>query len=154
MASRPTAIARPLTPGEKHLADAVFRGALNTATVRIHNRPYASYQGRGVAMTPRGEVWFRPDDYLPDFSLRVNDAAWLMHELTHAWQFQHGHNVRRRGLLEQASRVIGINPYRYGALDRSKPFSDYWNEEQGAIVEDYFPSPAASAAGEWQRQPR
>ena len=138
MASLPPGISRSLTPGEKRIADVIFRGALDTSKVRIHNPAYRSYQGRKVAMTPNGEVWFRPEDYLPDFSLKVNEAGWLMHELTHAWQYQTGRHVQTRGAFEQATRFIGVNPYHYGKLDTTKAFTDYWNEEQGAIIEDYF----------------
>lgn len=131
-------ISRPLTSGEVRLARAVFGAALDVSRIKIHNRPYLIGQGRGVAMTPNGEVWFRPEDYKPDFSRLATDSAWLIHELTHAWQLQTGRSVRFRGLAEQFGRLFGNDPYPYGELDPARPFGSYKNEQQAAIVEDYF----------------
>ncbi len=136
--SRPASISRALTSGELRVARSVFGTALNVGSVRVHNRPYFVGQGRRVAMTPNGEIWFRSEDYLPDFSSDLDNAAWLVHELTHAWQFQSGRSVRVRGFFEQSSRLFGADPYRYGELDATKPFLSFSNEQQAAIVEDYF----------------
>lgn len=89
-------------------------------------------------MTPNGDVYFNNVDYKNDFSLTVTDAAWLMHELTHAWQYQTHGSVRMRGLLEQIGRLRGADPYQYGKLDPKRPFSTYKNEQQAAMVEDYY----------------
>ncbi len=131
-------IDRLLTDGEAGLARAIFGDALDLSRVRIHNRAYLPGQGKGVAMTPNGELWFRPEDYLPDFSILVGNAAWMIHELTHAWQFQTGRSLRLRGLFEQFGRVFGRDPYAYGELDPARPFASYMNEQQATIVEDYF----------------
>jgi hypothetical protein len=134
----PPEIVREMTAGEVRLANYVFGTALDTRRVRIHNHPYLMFQGRHVAMTPNGELYFRPEDYVADFSPLLSNAAWMVHELTHAWQFQQGRSVRGRGLLEQCSRLFGADPYKYGKLDTSKPFDSYMNEQQAMIVEDYF----------------
>ena len=88
-------------------------------------------------MTPNGEVWFRPEDYRNDFSLTLADSAWLIHELTHAWQFQTGRQVRLRGLYEQATRFIR-DPYDYGTLNSARSFASYLDEQQASIVSDYY----------------
>lgn len=137
-AGQAAVIARGLTAGETRLARAVFGTALDPSRVRIHNRPYMPGQGKGVAMTPNGDVWFRPEDYVADFSLNVGKSAWLVHELVHAWQYQTNRSTRVRGFFEHAGRLIGLDPYRYGQLDPAKPFASYKNEQQAAIVEDYF----------------
>ena len=131
-------VSRPLTPGEKHIAYSIFGVALDVARVRIHNRAYFPLQGKGVAMTPNGDVWFRSDDYKADYSHDLLGSALLIHELTHAWQYQIGRSVRIRGLLEQFARVFGHDPYPYGIVDPSRDFLSYKNEQQAAMVEDYF----------------
>ena len=135
---KPDRIARPLTPGEVELARSVFGDALALDRVRVNNRPYLPGQGRGVAMAPNGHLWFRPEDHLADFSGAVGTAAWLVHELTHVWQHQTGRSVRLRGLVEQTTRLFGVDPYSYGPLDPARAFASYKNEQQAAIVEDYF----------------
>lgn len=132
------AIVRRLTPGELRFASSLFNSALNISLVRVHNKPWFAGQGRHTAMTPNGEVYFQPWDYQSDFSAKIENAAWLMHELTHALQYQSGRSVKVRGFLEQAARLIGGDPYRYGQLDRDRPFDSYMNEQQAMIVEDYF----------------
>jgi hypothetical protein len=73
----------------------------------------------------------------------VRDLAWLMHELTHQWQYQH---LGIRYLLE----ALRAPTYVYAdvgephdvALKRlwneNKKFSDFSREQQGDIVRDYF----------------
>jgi type VI secretion system secreted protein VgrG len=131
-------IKRALTAGETHLAGRVFGGALNTSRVRIHNRCYVPWQRKGIAMTPNGHVYFHESDYKPDFSMRVADAAWLIHELTHAWQYQHGRSLILRGLAEQTAEYLGYSPYKYGKVDPARVFASYKNEQQAAMVEDFF----------------
>ena len=131
-------IVRGLTPAEARLAASVFGSALDASRVRIHGRRYLLGQGRGVAMSPNGNIYFRAEDYRTDFTTNLGDAAWLIHELTHAWQHQQGIPVRLRGLLEQLSRVWGRNPYAYGRIDPARPFRSYGLEQQAAIVEDFL----------------
>ncbi|RYF09832.1 MAG: type IV secretion protein Rhs [Oxalobacteraceae bacterium] len=129
---------RKLTLGERALANSIFSFGLNLDKVIIHNRPYQPFQSRGVAMTPNGEMWFKAMDFKHDFSTNVLDAAWFLHEMTHVWQFQTGRLVRMRGLLEQIGRLRGSDPYPYGAIDPKRNFSSYKNEQQAALVEDYY----------------
>ena len=129
---------RVLTFGEKRLARSVFSYGLDPDLVHIHNEPYFMFQSRGVAMTPNGDIYFNHVDYKKDFSLNVTDAAWLVHELTHTWQYQTNRSVRMRGLLEQIGRLRGNDPYAYGKLDPKRRFDTYKNEQQAAMVEDYY----------------
>ena len=131
-------ISRMLTGGEVRLAYAVFGTALHTARVRVHNTRYLPWQKKGIAMTPNGELYFHPEDYKPDFSHVKSDAAWLLHELTHAWQYQTGRSTKVRGLIEQVEDQLGHSAYHYGRIDTRRPFATYKNEQQAAIVEDYF----------------
>ncbi len=131
-------IARALTPQEKMIALRTFSYGLDPDRVRIHNRPYVPLQGKGVAMTPNGDLYFNAVDYKPNFGIRKADAAWLVHELTHAWQYQTGRSTRVRGLFEQIGRLRGHDPYPYGKIDPRRPFATYKNEQQAAMVEDWF----------------
>lgn len=121
---------RPLTPGELAAARGVFGDAIAWDRVRIHARPFTPFQPRGMAVTPLGAVHLRRGDCLDDFAADWRSMAWLIHELTHVWQFQTGVPVILRGLWERT--------YRYGALDPARPLRRYGIEQQAAIVEDWF----------------
>ena len=121
---------RPLTPGELAAARGVFGDAIAWDRVRIYPRGFTPFQPRNTAVSPLGAVHFRRADYLPDFSVRWRDMAWLVHELTHVWQHQTGVPVILRGLVERR--------YAYGSLDPSKQLELYGIEQQAAIVEDWF----------------
>jgi hypothetical protein len=121
---------RELTPAERRLAADVFGDALDVGRVRIHARPWWPLQPRRTAMTPDGHVYFRQEDALNDYAARPNDAAWLAHELVHAWQHQTGVWVRLRGAVERR--------YRYGTVDPARPLPRWGIEQQAAIVEDWF----------------
>lgn len=124
-------IRRSLTPGELHHVTQVFGTALDHARVTIHNRRAYFFQPSDTAITPNGEVYFPPASYKPDFSTSVGDAAWLIHELTHAWQYQQGMWVKLRAVFNRN--------YHYGDLSRSRrPFLSYGIEAQASIVTDYF----------------
>jgi hypothetical protein len=74
----------------------------------------------------------------------LRDMAWLMHELTHAWQSQHV------GLIYLYQAIFKSPTYQYapagetvdGALKRftqeGKTFLDFNREQQGDIVRDYY----------------
>ena len=76
-------------------------------------------------------MYFPDPSYKADFSGSTSDAAWLIHELTHAWQHQAHMWVRLRGVL--------YRNYGYGDLDKARrTFLSYGVEQQASIVEDYF----------------
>jgi hypothetical protein len=82
-----------------------------------------------------------PDD-TGDISLP--DMAWLIHEITHAWQYQH----RGWSYFWQAIRAqiqLGIHSYDYGweqglyeALTRGESLHDFNPEQQGEIARHYY----------------
>jgi hypothetical protein len=124
-------IARKLTAGEKLYAKEIFGADLDYEQVLIHNEKAHFFQPSDTAMTPNGEVYFPPQVYKPDFSTTIPDAAWLIHELTHAWQHQKGMWVRIGAIFHRS--------YEYGSLKGStKGFRSYHIEQQASIVEDYF----------------
>ncbi len=79
----------------------------------------------------------------PNDPLWLRDMGWLMHELTHVWQYQH---VGIRYLLEALMHPI----YAYAPAGQTpdqaladfskagKLFRDFTREQQGDIVRDYY----------------
>ena len=121
---------RALTLGELAAARSVFGDALAWERVRIYPRGFTPFQPRHTAVSPLGAVHFRRADFLPDYSVKWSDMAWLIHELVHVWQHQTGVPVILRGLVERR--------YAYDVLDAGKPLAAYGIEQQAAIVEDWF----------------
>lgn len=139
--------ARPLTRGERLLAEPVFRHALDYAAVSVCRRRFMPFQNRRTAMSPNGALYFPPaangEDglYRADFST----ADWplkslFLHEMVHVWQHRLGYGVLRSGILialrggyrRQAA-------YRYGhLLGSGAAFADLNMEQQARLVEDYF----------------
>lgn len=83
-------------------------------------------------MSPNGEIYFRKETYLKDFSSSTkSNQHFFMHEMTHVWQHQHGMWVRTRGLFSWAST------YRH-TINSNKKLSQYSMEQQAQIIADYF----------------
>lgn len=80
----------------------------------------------------------------PNDPLWLRDMAWLMHELTHAWQYQHD------GIRYLYEAVFKSPTYQYAPTGQSqddalkgfskagKVFRDFNREQQGDIVRDYY----------------
>lgn len=75
---------------------------------------------------------------------QFTDMGWLIHELTHAWQYEH----QGIGYLFDAIRVqisLGTSAYDYGsqeglekAIQEGKEFIQFNPEQQGEITRDYY----------------
>ncbi len=124
---------RPLTPGERRLAQSVFGAALDADRVRI-----AAHLPGQVAITLGRIIWMprhAPRDFAREGPVM---QAWLVHELTHAWQFQ---TAPLRTLASWASVLAsgGYGPARRG-YDYRHPFD--WPrlnlEQQASVVEHAF----------------
>lgn len=95
---------RLMTPGEITMARCVFGNHIIYHRVWIHNDSYFPFglQGKRVAMSPNGEVWFRKEYYHPDFSSGFVDERLkhnFIHESGHIWQHQHGQGQGPGGYL-------------------------------------------------------
>jgi hypothetical protein len=75
---------------------------------------------------------------------QFTDMAWLIHELTHAWQYQH---IGIRYLFDALCVQIklGSDGYKYGGEDglkdahqKGKHFIEFNPEQQGDIARDYY----------------
>ncbi|MCI1899221.1 MAG: type IV secretion protein Rhs [Enterobacter sp.] len=124
---------RRLTLGEINLASSLFGFSIHYHQVWIHLESYLPFnlQNPTQAMSPDGEMWFRPEKYQHDFSLAsVYFQHLFLHEMMHIWQHQRGLWVRTRGLMSWAA------DYSYH-LDKPN-LLDYGLEQQASIVSDYW----------------
>lgn len=129
-----TSNARPLNASEKTEATKVFGSSLDLDSITVAEAPIMA--AFGYARTLPGAVYFPPGT----FSLSLTDyMPWLIHELTHAWQYQHGVTVWET--LLHAIRA----KYDYGgeaglraASREGKRFRDFNTEQQADICKDYY----------------
>jgi outer membrane lipoprotein SlyB len=134
-----TADKRELTADEKREARIVFGTSLNYDVVRVAESPIVALGG--YARTPFNTVYF------PSGTLQQAQAdppafwPWLVHELTHTWQTQHGISVVTKIL----TALRGSGAYEYGgpeglraALAQNKRFLDFNTEQQADICKDYY----------------
>lgn len=125
---------RLMTLAEIAMAREIFGNAIIYSTVWVHCDSYLPFglQGKHVGMSPNGEIYFRKEEYLADFSFTANLAKqhFFIHELAHVWQHQHGQWVRLRGMFSWAAN------YAY-QLDR-ETLTDYSLEQQASVIADYW----------------
>ena len=131
-----TADVRPLNADERREAYQVFGANLDYDRIRLGE---SAIMGAGEnARTPFETIYFPPGaqasaDFIP----------WLIHELTHVWQTQHGISVVTK--VWWALHALTGNPYDYGdekglkeAAGKGKGFRDFNTEQQGDICRDYY----------------
>lgn len=104
--------------------------------------PFANSSGMGI--TPFGNIYIAnaPSDFISYKSPNPKDdyPAWLMHELTHSYQYQKGINVAGKGFVLQMAYYLNFtlyNPYKTSSVI-DKPFSQYNIEQQGVIAEKIY----------------
>ncbi|MES1966082.1 type IV secretion protein Rhs [Psychrobacter sp. AH5] len=118
---------RVLTKGECVLARSVFGDSLHLQDIRLKT---AWWVLKNYAVSPNGHIYFHPSNWISDFSQApLGKKSWLIHELTHVWQWQQGLKVVRGAVLNRR--------YRYH-LKADKPFFNYGIEQQARMVQDYF----------------
>lgn len=141
---------RPLRPDEQAAAQQIFENGLDLTRARISEGsqiPNTIGQVgallRGRPIPPANAITVGNTSYFPrELTSDLVDIAWLMHELTHQWQYQHF------GMIYLA-QAIGAPTYVYcnagetpaAALARchaeGKTFASFNREQQGDIVRDY-----------------
>ena len=155
--------ARTLRSDEQSVAQQIFQNGLDYSRVRISEGSQLPDQIGQIGAFLRGKpapqanaitvgnTSYFPRELTPD----EIDIAWLMHELTHQWQYQHS------GIIYLAQAILAptyvyCNPGEApaAALARctsaGKTFASFNREQQGDIVRDYYfatkqaPDPAAA----------
>jgi len=126
-------VARPLTPEERAEAAIVFGPGLDYSSIVI--REHRVLGAGGFARTLPRSVNFPPGTFT-----RGDFTGWLIHELTHAWQYQHG-----IGLARTATTAVlcwaRLRSYAYGGepgLARRRSLHDFNTEQQADIARDYY----------------
>ncbi len=118
---------RALTKGEVKLAETVFGDSLQLTEVRLKT---ACWVLKNYAVSPDGHIYFHPSNWIADFSqASLSKQSWLIHELTHVWQWQQGLKVIRGAMINRR--------YSY-KLKAGKSFFNYGIEQQARMVQDYF----------------
>ena len=127
---------RTLTSTERAEATKVFGTSLDMSKVQIAESSVMSVGG--FARTPFDTIYFPPGTSRLAFS---DLMPWLIHELTHVWQYQHGISVSEK--LWWA--LHGQKAYNYGgeaglrsATLANKRFLDFNTEQQASIAEDFY----------------
>ncbi|MGV3346526.1 type IV secretion protein Rhs [Enterobacteriaceae bacterium LUAb1] len=121
-----------MTTDKIKMCQALFGESIIYHNVWIHKGSYLPFglQDKQVAMTPSGEIYFR-NDYSSDFSKEfINRKHLFIHEMSHVWQYQHGMNVKTRGLISWAV------DYHYEL--HGWGLAGYGMEQQAQIIADYF----------------
>ncbi len=130
---------RKLTANEIALAKTVFADTIDYDRVRIIYRPYSPMRLFTHTMTPDGNIYVYSDrTWKSDYAVQPGRyyRGFIMHELMHAKQFQHGTNVHALGaqnILNYAFNNDGLYSYSLG-----RPFEQYGLEQQAQIVQDYI----------------
>ena len=142
---------RTLRPDEMAAAHEIFEDGIDFVRVHVsEGSQIPNVIGRiGALMRGRpapqaNAITIGNTSYFPRvLTSDLVDVAWLMHELTHQWQYQH---FGMRYLTE----AIAASTYVYcndgetpaSALARyhleGKTFADFNREQQGDIVRDYY----------------
>ena len=123
----------------------IFGDALDYSRIKIFDRPsYATIPAKlllgfgGIAETPNGNIYYQdPHHYAADMTRDPERLSVLLHEMTHAWQYQ-----TRTRLLLAAIREYRDAGYDYKALysydiNDGIGFSQLGIEQQASVVEDY-----------------
>ena len=135
-----------LTPTERAEAELVFGASLDYTRVGVvENTPLPNWiADLGRSPKPNaitlGNVSYFPEtlqnsaEAIASGNLRT--MAWLIHELTHQWQFQHlGWGYLARAVWAQLRE--GQKSYRY-RLEDGRHLMEFNMEQQGDIARDYY----------------
>lgn len=127
---------RSMESHETDIARKVFGDALDISALRLAEGGLLG--SFGVARTLPRLVTF-PKGVLTTPQHQGRYERWLVHELTHAYQYQHGRSVL--SLMPTAFAGFFIKGlYDYGGTEglHSKPFTDFNTEQQANIIADYY----------------
>ncbi len=142
---------RTLSQEEYAAAQPIFENGLDFTRVRVSEgsqlpntvgRIGAALRGRPAP--PANAITVGNTSYFPrELTDGLIDVAWLMHELTHQWQYQHFGMIYLAQAIA-APTYVYTNPGETPAAalvrlyDEGKTFASFNREQQGDIVRDYY----------------
>ena len=137
---------RLLSATERAEAEVVFGAGLDyTRVFVVENTPLPNWIA-DIGRSPKpNAITLGSVSYFPEM-LQITGAdiqnknlraiTWLMHELTHQWQFQRlGWGYLTRALWVQVAKGQKSYPYR---LEDGRRLMDFNMEQQGDIARDYY----------------
>lgn len=137
---------RRLTVGEIALLTPYYQTRVDYSKIRVRKQ---NYLPNDRIVTPNGHIYFPKDYYRDDYSTLPNtdQLKWtFIHEVCHAWQYQHGYLVKTKGITIGAKGgYTNSVAYKYNYYDYSKLFSAYNMEQQASMIEHY----AMIKGGKW-----
>jgi hypothetical protein len=152
---------RPLYAWEIHEARFVFGNQLQYEAVRIHENVSWPNAVNSIGMRLKGlppvvvqnaitlgnHCYFPVkllEEFVPPGNPEHGNISWLIHELTHAWQYQHL-GWRYLTMALQAQIKMGATAYQYGGeqglidcFQKGWKLADFNLEQQGDIARDYY----------------
>ncbi|SUA35767.1 Uncharacterised protein [Neisseria zoodegmatis] len=130
---------RLLTDKEIDMARLVFSDGIDYTRVKVC-RGIPMMPALKVAMVPNGNIYFPPDDSPCDFTAsKEYYQIWLMHEITHVWQYQMGYRTWLGGMmLSVKGGYINRKSYAYPPPAEVKSFSGLNMEQQADFVAHYY----------------
>ncbi len=135
---------RGLTNDERREATKVFGASLDMSKVRIAESSVMSVGN--FARTPFDTIYFPPGTSRLAFA---DFMPWLIHELAHVWQYQHGISVTEKlwwALHGQTAYDYGGEAGLRAAALQNKRFLDFNTEQQASIAADYYKALIAGRA--------
>lgn len=130
---------RRLSANEIELARRIFSDGIDYARVKIYRGiPYLPDFKAAVA--PNGHIFFPRRNCPDDFVLAGHShQMWLIHELTHVWQYQHGFQTWWAGILLFATGgYFRHKAYMYPPPDTITHFGSLNMEQQADLLAHYF----------------
>ena len=130
---------RNLSAAEITLAQTVFQNGIDYAAVRIHAGAWW-LRAPHMAVAPGNGIYFPPAHCCADFAAAgLGQQAWLIHELTHVWQHQHGFPLWCGAmLLGLRGAYVRRRGYRYAALEQVAHLGCLNMEQQADVLAHYF----------------
>lgn len=132
-------IERSLTDNELRLVTNLLGHAANWSEVKIVFGAWWQFH-QHAAITCGNRIYFPAAYFTDDFlATSLSRQAWLIHELIHVWQSQHGFPILLAGVyLAMKAGYHHRRAYHYPPLNEIKYIGQLNMEQQAQLVQDYF----------------
>lgn len=133
-------MSRKLTINEILMVKSMFLNSVNYSAVNVHLGSYIFFQPNDVIMTPNGEIYAPRPVFKVDYALENSARKTLfIHEMTHVWQYQNNIlDPKNSGVAEFFRNAFVYKQAYHYILKEKTTLTDYYMEQQAAIVEEYF----------------